>query len=91
MDMAKVRQLLADLDSAKFGVRERATKQLQAHGYRIEFDVRKFLAGNPSPEPQRRAEQVLAAVTGPVTCPAACNSCAPWRSWSVPALRRRAT
>jgi RNA polymerase sigma factor (sigma-70 family) len=61
-EAAKVRRLLADLDSDEFEARERALDELKEMGAGAEGHLRKFLAGKPSPEARRRAENVLAAL-----------------------------
>src|SRR5262249_25544777 len=51
--------LLADLDSADFAVREKATAQLEQLGEGAEPELRRALEGNPSLEVRRRVASVL--------------------------------
>jgi RNA polymerase sigma factor (sigma-70 family) len=62
MDAAIVRQLLADLGSDTFAVRQRASQELKARGEMVEMPIRQFLAGKPSPEARKRADQLLDAI-----------------------------
>jgi hypothetical protein len=57
-------QLIADLDSDDFQVRERASRRLEADPA-AEFGLRLALTGRPSPEVQRRATQALAKLRAP--------------------------
>jgi WD40 repeat protein len=59
-DAARLRQLVADLDSDTFRVRERAAKELQELGHAAAPALRKALAEKPAPETARRIEQLLA-------------------------------
>jgi WD40 repeat protein len=56
-------RLIADLDSDQFDVREKASRQLERAGAAAEFALRLALAARPSPEVQRRAEDILGKVT----------------------------
>jgi hypothetical protein len=56
----RVRQLIADLDSDKFAVREQASKELEKLGEIVEPALRQALKGQPSPELRRRVETLLA-------------------------------
>jgi hypothetical protein len=60
---------LADLDSASFAARERATRELERLGDQAEAALRRFLDGNPSAEARRRAEELLTRAEGPITDP----------------------
>jgi hypothetical protein len=51
--------LLADLDGDDFGVREKATAELEKLGEAVEPALRKALQGAPSLEMRRRAEALL--------------------------------
>jgi WD40 repeat protein len=51
---------IADLNSAKFTVREAAARELEAWQERVEPHLRRVLAGTPSLELQRRVEALLA-------------------------------
>jgi RNA polymerase sigma factor (sigma-70 family) len=67
VDGAKLDALLAGLDSDDYATRERSTARLIAIGLPVETNVRALLNRKPSPEVQRRAEQVLEAIIGPAT------------------------
>jgi hypothetical protein len=56
----KLSQWLADLQSAKFRVREEATAALEKAGQWAEPALRKVLTGKPPLEVKRRVEQLLA-------------------------------
>ena len=62
---AKLRPLIADLDSSQFERREAARKQLTAIGEPAVPALRAALQAGPSAEQRRSIEQVLAAVRGP--------------------------
>jgi sugar lactone lactonase YvrE len=51
--------LLSDLDADDFGVRERAERALAEAGRAAEPEMRRALAGNPSPEAAHRLRRVL--------------------------------
>jgi RNA polymerase sigma factor (sigma-70 family) len=59
-DSKRVAQLVADLDSDQYDVREKASKGLGEIGDSTEPALRSVLAGQPSPELRRRAERLLA-------------------------------
>jgi hypothetical protein len=67
LDAASVQRLLAELGSDSFAVRARASQELTALGDMVETPLRRFLAENPPLEAKRRAEQILAAVVGPIS------------------------
>src|SRR5207247_1923282 len=69
LDAAKIRRLLADLGNDSSAVRMRASQELKALGEMVEMPIRQFLAGNPSLEAARRAEQILDALIRPPTSP----------------------
>jgi RNA polymerase sigma factor (sigma-70 family) len=56
----KIPQLLKDLDSDKFDVRQRATNDLEKLGEQAEPALRRRIANNPPLEVRQRAEQLLA-------------------------------
>jgi RNA polymerase sigma factor (sigma-70 family) len=58
----RVQQLLADLDSDTFTVREKAEHELRQLGDLAEGPLRKVLAGKPSAEKRRRIEGLLEAL-----------------------------
>jgi hypothetical protein len=58
-DVQRLRALIADLDSARFAVREKAQRELEGVGEGAVPSLRKALAGNPSPEVRRRMESIL--------------------------------
>ncbi|MCK4627098.1 MAG: HEAT repeat domain-containing protein, partial [Phycisphaerae bacterium] len=57
-------QLIANLDSKKYAVREKATKQLALLGPLAEPALRKALAAKPSPEAQARIKALLKMSSG---------------------------
>jgi WD40 repeat protein len=57
----RVGQLIADLDSDRFPVREAAARELAARGEQVEPALYKVLAGKPSVEVRKRVEALLAA------------------------------
>jgi RNA polymerase sigma factor (sigma-70 family) len=68
-DQKQIERWLAGLDSDTFAERERAARELARQGERAEAALRRLLAGSPSAEARRRAEEVLAQVEGPVADP----------------------
>jgi WD40 repeat protein len=60
-DPVRLRQLLADLESTSFAVREAASKELASLGERAEPTLRRALAGSPTLELRRRIEALLAS------------------------------
>jgi hypothetical protein len=60
----RAEQLLADLDSERFAVRQAAETELEKMGPMIEPALRKALEGKPSLEVRRRIDTVLAKFTG---------------------------
>ena len=56
----RMRQLLTDLDSATFAIREAASKELERLGDRAKPALRKALQENPSAEVRKRVETLLA-------------------------------
>jgi hypothetical protein len=67
-DRKRIARWLADLDSDRFEVRQRAAAELEALGEPAAPALRKAL-GSPSPEVRRRAEALLAKVDGPSLTP----------------------
>jgi WD40 repeat protein len=68
-DKKPVERWLAGLDSDQFAEREEATRELGRQGRRVEGPLRGLLAASPSAEARRRAEEILAAIGGPVRDP----------------------
>jgi RNA polymerase sigma factor (sigma-70 family) len=60
IDEKQVKKLIADLDSDQFAMRSNASKELQRLGEQAEPVLRQALANDPSPEMQKRLEQLLA-------------------------------
>jgi RNA polymerase sigma factor (sigma-70 family) len=60
VDPKRVAQLIADLDSDEFEVREKATKELEKLGELAEPALRQGLKGEPSVEVGKRLERLLA-------------------------------
>ncbi len=61
--------LLADLDDARWQTREIATKKLKELADMAEPALRAKLAAMPTPEQQRRIDQVLASLGESITDP----------------------
>jgi RNA polymerase sigma factor (sigma-70 family) len=61
-----VASLIKDLDSDTFATREEATRKLVEQGPKVEKPLRRLLAGTPSAEARRRAEEILPRLTAPV-------------------------
>jgi hypothetical protein len=59
-DPKRIAQLIADLDSRKFLVRQRATEELEELGHLAEGALRKAMMDKPSLEVGRRLQQLLA-------------------------------
>jgi RNA polymerase sigma factor (sigma-70 family) len=68
-DPARVKELIADLNSDNFAARERATEDLRDHGPAAEAALRDVVAKSPSLEARRRAERLLRELAGPVPPP----------------------
>jgi RNA polymerase sigma factor (sigma-70 family) len=66
-DKKQVERWIAGLDAETFAQREEATRELGRQGDRVEAALRRLLAGNPSAEAKRRAEDLLARIDGPIT------------------------
>jgi WD40 repeat protein len=58
-----VDQMISDLDSIKFAVREKATITLENMGRWVEDPLKKALEGNPNIEVRRRLELILQRIT----------------------------
>jgi RNA polymerase sigma factor (sigma-70 family) len=69
IDANQVQSWLRDLDSDQFPVRDRATRALEQVGDRAAPALEQFLTTRPSLEPRRRAERLLARVSGLVHDP----------------------
>jgi RNA polymerase sigma factor (sigma-70 family) len=65
-DPALLRQLVADLDSETFAVREKAQARLEELGDRARGALREALGRKPSLEARRRLEGLLARWRGPI-------------------------
>jgi hypothetical protein len=59
VDAAKVKQLIADLDSSKFAARQMAAKELEQLGEQVKMPMEKALKGNLTLEARRRVELIL--------------------------------
>jgi hypothetical protein len=66
-DAQRVRQLLADLDSEIFAVREKAQKELSAMGELAAPHLEQALTGELPPEARRRIQALRDKLQGPVT------------------------
>jgi hypothetical protein len=62
----QVERWIAGLDSDKFDEREETTREPGRQGDRVGAALRRLLAGSPSAEARRRAEELLARIDGPV-------------------------
>jgi hypothetical protein len=67
VDRKVVLQLIADLDSDRFSVREMASKQLKQMGPEVQVLYREVLAGKPTLEVRKRLELLQAVSPLPVT------------------------
>jgi WD40 repeat protein len=67
VDAKRMKQLVDDLDSNQFLVRERATRDLYELGDLAVPGLKQALKGDLSAESRRRVEQVLERLQGPVT------------------------
>jgi len=70
LDQKRIRQLIADLDSREFAVRQIATAKLENLGPAAEDALRRCLDGGLSLEMRRRVERLLAMIDGPIENPA---------------------
>jgi hypothetical protein len=68
-DAQKLKQLLADLDSPRFTVREKAAQELAKLGDFAEPGLRRVLEAKPSLEVRQRVERLLEQQQGPVVSP----------------------
>jgi WD40 repeat protein len=62
----RIRRLVADLDSTRFAVREKAFKELAVIGEAAEPALRQAFQGSPSLELRRRVERLLAGLVPPI-------------------------
>src|SRR5262249_9429641 len=62
----QIARLVAQLDDNNFGVREKASEELEKMGGAAEFALRQALEGEPSVEVRRRVEKLLEKIKGPV-------------------------
>jgi RNA polymerase sigma factor (sigma-70 family) len=65
VDAKRLARLIADLDDARFAVREKTSAQLAKYGDRAEPALRKTLEGQPSLEVRRRIEAILEELNRP--------------------------
>jgi hypothetical protein len=63
-DATRLAKLVADLDADRFEDREKASEELRRLGELAEMALRKALAGAPTAELRKRAEDLLAALDG---------------------------
>jgi WD40 repeat protein len=63
-DAEHLNQLIADLDSPRFAVRQKSSTELAQLGKQAEPALRKALEGQPSAEARRRIERLLASPGG---------------------------
>jgi hypothetical protein len=64
-----LQQLVRDLDSRRFPVREKASRELAAVGPAAVPFLRQALDSKPSPEARRRLEQLLDSLSGTALAP----------------------
>jgi WD40 repeat protein len=69
VDSARLRQLVRELDSREFKVRENATRQLSEAGQRAAWALNEALEKKPSLEVRRRLEDLLRRTFGPIQVP----------------------
>jgi WD40 repeat protein len=69
VDLTQIERWVADLDSPKYPVRERATRELQAAGELAVVPLQRLLEKNPSGEARNRATLILKKVEQPVRTP----------------------
>jgi hypothetical protein len=68
-DANQIDRWLAELDSSRFGDRERARRELERQEGRVEKALRRYVANAPSAEARQRAEGVLARLHAPIIAP----------------------
>jgi hypothetical protein len=68
-DRESIVRLEKDLDSDQFPVRQKAVQELERLEEAARPALRETLAGKPSPEVRRRAEELLDRLDGPVPPP----------------------
>lgn len=66
VEPSRLRQLLAELDSDQFAMRDKATRDLEELGELAEAALREMLAAKPSLEARRRSEELLTKLRGPL-------------------------
>jgi WD40 repeat protein len=59
VDAKRVKQLIADLDSDEFAMRQKASKELEKYGPEVEPIFREVLDGSPSLEARKRLQALL--------------------------------
>lgn len=69
VDQKMLDKLMTDLQDNRFGVRKKATDELEKLGELAEPTLRKCLEGNPPLEVKQRVEALLKKLDGPVTHP----------------------
>ncbi|HYV34207.1 MAG TPA: hypothetical protein VE988_00800, partial [Gemmataceae bacterium] len=69
MDMTKIDKWVTELDSVKFAVREKATKELMAAGEMAIVPLENVLKTPPSEEARLRAKLIMKQITQPVLTP----------------------
>lgn len=65
LDWKHIDQLLLDLDSPTYSVRQKATVELSTYGELIQVPLQKYVTKNLSPEAQRRATRLLDKLKDP--------------------------
>jgi WD40 repeat protein len=66
----RIEQLVAELDSARFAVRQQAMQELEKLGELAQPILRKSLAAQPTLEARQRVERLVDKLDGPLTLPA---------------------
>jgi WD40 repeat protein len=79
-DARRLAQLIADLDSKRFSVRRKATRELACFEELAWPALRRALARNPSLEPRQRIEHLLQQSSGPLKT---AERLGPWRALEV--------
>jgi hypothetical protein len=62
IDRPKLTQLISDLDSPRFALRQKATQELALLGDKVLPDLHKALAAKPSLELRQRLEQIISSL-----------------------------
>jgi hypothetical protein len=64
-DVQEITRWISDLDSDRFAIRDKASKELAKMGEQVKAALQKELAGNPSPEVRQAIERLLSRLEQP--------------------------